>query len=240
MTNQWALEARKINGILGCIWKSCQQAKSWHCSALCSTPHWKDTRRAVCPVLGSPVWERREHTGESPVKGHERPSGAPLIGRTESASRASLEKPCRDQISVCKIQRKGVLEREQAYAVVPSDRTRYNGHKHRRFLMNIMKILLLCGWPSTGTGCLERLRSLHSWRYSKAIWIQSWAISSRWPCLSSGEDTMTSWSAFQPQPLADLVIHITDVGWGSRKTKASWVNVTFSNCLYQSSNGNAL
>lgn len=63
------------------------------------------------------------------MKGHERPSGAPLIGRTESASRASLEKPCRDQISVCKIQRKGVLEREQAYAVLPSDRIRYNGHK---------------------------------------------------------------------------------------------------------------
>lgn len=79
------------------------------------------------------------------MKGHEQPSGTPLIGRTESASRASLEKPCRDQISVCKIQRKGVLEREQAYAVVPSDRTRYNGQKHRRFLRNIVKTLLLCG-----------------------------------------------------------------------------------------------
>lgn len=29
MTNPWALKARKTNGILGCIWKSCQQAKGF-------------------------------------------------------------------------------------------------------------------------------------------------------------------------------------------------------------------
>jgi len=43
--------------------------------------------------------------------------------------------------------------------------------------------------------------SLHPWRYSKAIWTQSWATGCRWPCLSL--DQMTSTGPFQFQPSCD-------------------------------------
>lgn len=41
-------------------------------------------------------------------------------------------------------------------------------------------------------------RDLHPWRYSKALWPRSWAISSRCLCLSRG--WMTYRGPFQPQP----------------------------------------
>lgn len=57
---------------------------------------------------------------------------------------------------------------------------------------------LLCWWPSTDTGCPGRLWSLHSWRYSKVIWIWAREIGSRWHCLRE-----TPRSPFQPQPLCN-------------------------------------
>lgn len=42
---------------------------------------------------------------------------------------------------------------------------------------------LLWGWLSTDTCCSERLWNIPPWRYSKAIWMWSWATSSRLPCL---------------------------------------------------------
>lgn len=36
-----------------------------------------------------------------------------------------------------------------------------------------------------GTGCPERLQSLHLWRYSKPNWVQFWVTCSMWLCLSS-------------------------------------------------------
>ena len=59
---------------------------------------------------------------------------------------------------------------------------------------------LLWGWPSTGTGCPERLWSLPPCllfcRYSKATWTWSWATASRRPCLDGPggrpDDILTS------------------------------------------------
>ena len=43
-----------------------------------------------------------------------------------------------------------------------------------------------------GTGCSERLWSVHPWRYSKAVWTQFWATGSRVALLEQGVlDQMT-------------------------------------------------
>jgi len=47
-------------------------------------------------------------------------------------------------------------------------------------------IFLLWRWVRIGTGCPQRLWSLHPCRYSKPSWTQSWAAGCRWPCLRMG------------------------------------------------------
>ena len=57
--------------------------------------------------------------------------------------------------------------REARYFVeVHVDRTRGSQHKwqHRQFQLNEKKNSVLGGWSKTGTGCPERLWSLHLWR----------------------------------------------------------------------------
>ena len=53
-------------------------------------------------------------------------------------------------------------------------------------------MFLQWGWLSTGTGCPERLWSLHPQRQSKDIWSWPWATCSGGPCLSRGLDQMTA------------------------------------------------
>jgi len=50
----------------------------------------------------------------------------------------------------------------------------------------------LWGWPNTGKGCPGRWWSLHSWRYSRVVWMWSWATCSKWPYLSKdfGQDDL--------------------------------------------------
>lgn len=53
-------------------------------------------------------------------------------------------------------------ERVRLCSVVPTDRTRGSGHRLKKvkFYLNIRRPFLLWGWPSTGTGWLEKMWSL--------------------------------------------------------------------------------
>lgn len=58
--------------------------------------------------------------------------------------------------------------------------------RYGRFPLNFRKHFFLpWGWPSTGTSCPER-RSVHPWRFSKAITMSSWETGSGCPWLMKG------------------------------------------------------
>lgn len=65
------------------------------------------------------------------------------------------------------------------FFVVPGDRTKGNRHKLKHSTWT-WEITLLWGRPSVGIGCPETLQSLFPWRYSEAIWTQSWAMLPAW------------------------------------------------------------
>jgi len=69
------------------------------------------------------------------------------------------------------------------YSVVPSDRTRGNGHKlkQRKVQLNMRKnffTLRVTEHWSTGAGCPGRLWSLLLWKYSRPAWTRSCAACS--------------------------------------------------------------
>lgn len=66
------------------------------------------------------------------------------------------------------------------------------------------KIASLWHWPSTGTVCLERWRSLFLCRCLKAAWMWSWAMCCRRRCLKQRD--WTRWSQAVPSNLNISVI----------------------------------
>lgn len=77
-----------------------------------------------------------------------------------------------------------------------------SGHRHKLpkggSLWITENTFVYTGWPSTATGCLQRLWSFHPWRHSKATWMWFWETDSKWLCLSRGLNQMTFRGSFQP------------------------------------------
>ncbi|GAB0182325.1 mitochondrial enolase superfamily member 1 [Grus japonensis] len=76
MSQQCALMAKKVNGVLGCI-KTTMTSRS---REVILSPG-EATSGTLCPVLGCPVQERQGTTGESPTEGckDEEETGASLL-----------------------------------------------------------------------------------------------------------------------------------------------------------------
>lgn len=119
----------------------------------------------LCLVLGSPVQERHGTSWENPIKSHkdDKRIGASLLwGNAELGLLSPEQRRLREDLfNVYRyLMWEGVRrDRARLFPLVPSGRTRDNGHKltHRRFCLNIINITsLLCVQLSTYTGCPER------------------------------------------------------------------------------------
>ena len=176
MSQQCALVAKKASGILGCIKKSvASQSREVilpFYSALVR-PHLDHYLKFWAPLFNKSrellerVWQRAAKT----IRGLEH---FPFEEGLRELGLFSLEERRlrRDLINAYKNLMGGSqVHGSRFFSVVPSNRTRGNGHKLElwKFHMNMRKKFFTWRVTEHETGCPEKLRSLHQWRYSKPI-----------------------------------------------------------------------
>jgi len=91
-------------------------------------------------------------------------------------------------VNVCKYFKRGYKEgRTRLFSVVPSDRTRGNGHNvtHRRFLLSIRKHFFTVRVTEHWHRLPREVVESPSFEIF-VIWTWSWMTDSRWSCLSRG------------------------------------------------------
>lgn len=177
---QCSLKAKKVNGVLGCIRRGVANKLREVILSFCSA--------LVRPLLEcwaqswTPQYKRDSNKGHEDDEG----CGAPLLwgnawrAVTVQPEEENPQNPSEGSHQCVFTHLKGGYKEDTAglFPLVPSVRTRGHGHK-----LNNRK-LPLWGSPSTDIGC----------QFSKAVWKWSWAIGSRWPCLSMG-----GWPRWHPE-----------------------------------------
>jgi len=150
VSQQRALVAKNVNVILGCISQSISNRSREVILSLYSTlvtPHLE-----CCVQFWAPQYKRHGHTGENGTKGHEYDEGTGACLLWREAERIGTvpasEKKAQGHLPHVYKHLKGEFKQDGArlFSVVPSDRTRDNGHKlkHRRCCLNIRKHFFYC------------------------------------------------------------------------------------------------
>lgn len=125
---------------------------------------------------GSLQYKRHGHKGESPAKGHKDDSGlGASVKQGEVTAGAGEEKARGDLPNVYKYLMWGSTEDgSRLFSVMSSDRIRGNGHKPKcmKFHLKISKNFSTVRLLNPGGSCIERLWTLHPWRWSKPDWSQ--------------------------------------------------------------------
>lgn len=210
MSQQCAPAAKAANGLLGCIRQS--MASRLREGILCFAQNWWDTPGMLSPALGSPVWKTWTYCYRlwNVMKVVEA-GGCVIQEEAEVAETTQPGEKCFWGISImCMSNWWGVSKEEVArfFSLVPSYRTRgtnWNTLNSSLKTLTHKRSILLWGWLHTGTGCLEKLWSVHLWVYLKSDVAQSWATFSSWSCSGTRCTVGTGWSPEVPSSFSDSV-----------------------------------